>query len=141
KRLASGRDFNADTGRLNPNADVALLDEAGATALATRLQDQPFTVASVETRAHTERPKAPFITSTLQQEAGRKLGFSAARTMHVAQGLYDRGLITYMRTDSTTLSDQAISAARERIASLYGAEYLPREPRVYRSRVKNAQEA
>ncbi len=117
KRLASGRDFDATTGRLNPDADVALLDEAGATALGTRLEDQPFTVASVESRAHAERPKAPFITSTLQQEAGRKLGFSSARTMHVAQGLYERGLITYMRTDSTSLSAQAVSAARNRIRS------------------------
>ena len=141
KRLASGRDFNADTGQLNPNADVALLDEDGATALATRLQDQPFTVASVETRAHTERPKAPFITSTLQQEAGRKLGFSSARTMHVAQGLYERGLITYMRTDSTSLSAQAVSAARNQIRSMYGEAYLPDQPREYRSKVKNAQEA
>ena len=141
KRLASGRDFDAATGRLNPNADVALLDEPGAIALAARLEDRPFTVASVETRAHTERPKAPFITSTLQQEAGRKLGFSAARTMHVAQGLYERGLITYMRTDSTSLSAQAVSAARNQIRSMYGEAYLPDKPREYRSKVKNAQEA
>ncbi len=141
KRLASGRDFDADTGRLQAAADVALLDEAGALALAERLEDQPFTVASVETRAHTERPKAPFITSTLQQEAGRKLGFSSARTMHVAQGLYERGLITYMRTDSTSLSGQAVSAARRQIASMYGDAYLPEQPREYRSKVKNAQEA
>ncbi len=141
KRLASGRDFDAATGQLNANADVALLDEAGAAALATRLEDQPFRVASVETRAHTERPKAPFITSTLQQEAGRKLGFSSARTMHVAQGLYERGLITYMRTDSTSLSEQAIRAARRQIATMYGDAYLPEKPREYRSKVKNAQEA
>ena len=141
KRLASGRDFDAATGRLQAGADVALLDEAGALALAERLEDQPFTVASVETRAHTERPKAPFITSTLQQEAGRKLGFSSARTMHVAQGLYERGLITYMRTDSTSLSGQAVSAARHQIASMYGDAYLPEQPREYRSKVKNAQEA
>jgi DNA topoisomerase-1 len=141
KRLASGRDFDAATGQLNAAADVARLDEPGAVALAARLEDQPFRVASVETRAHTERPKAPFITSTLQQEAGRKLGFSAARTMHVAQGLYERGLITYMRTDSTSLSAQAISAARRQIASMYGDTYLPEKPREYRSKVKNAQEA
>jgi DNA topoisomerase-1 len=141
KRLASGRDFDPDTGRLNDAADVALLDEAAVTALGTRLQDQPFTVASVESRTHAERPKAPFITSTLQQEAGRKLGFSSARTMHVAQGLYERGLITYMRTDSTSLSAQAVSAARNRIRSLYGDAYLPEQPREYRSKVKNAQEA
>ncbi|MDQ1430954.1 MAG: topoisomerase, partial [Actinomycetota bacterium] len=141
KRLASGRDFDAATGRLNAAADVALLDEPGAVALASRLEDRPFRVASVETRAHTERPKAPFITSTLQQEAGRKLGFSSARTMHVAQGLYERGLITYMRTDSTSLSAQAVSAARRQIASMYGDAYLPEKAREYRSKVKNAQEA
>ncbi len=141
KRLASGRDFDANTGQLDPEADVALLDEPGAVALASRLDDQPFRVSSVETRAHAERPKAPFITSTLQQEAGRKLGFSSARTMHVAQGLYERGLITYMRTDSTSLSAQAISAARRQIASMYGDAYLPDQPREYRSKVKNAQEA
>jgi DNA topoisomerase-1 len=141
KRLASGRDFDADTGRLTSSSDVALLDEDAATALAARLEDQPFTVASVESRTHGERPKAPFITSTLQQEAGRKLGFSSARTMHVAQGLYERGLITYMRTDSTSLSAQAVSAARSRIRSLYGESYLPEQPREYRAKVKNAQEA
>ena len=128
KRLASGRDFDADTGQLQPGADVALLDEAGALALAERLEDQPFTVASVETRAHTERPKAPFITSTLQQEAGRKLGFSSARTMHVAQGLYERGLITYMRTDSTSLSGQAVSAARRQIARCTATPTSPSSP-------------
>ncbi|MFI5047385.1 MAG: type I DNA topoisomerase [Acidimicrobiia bacterium] len=141
RRPASGRDFDSSTGRLVERDDVQLLEEAGATALAARLQDRPFTVASVESRLTTERPKAPFITSTLQQEASRKLGFSAARTMHVAQGLYERGLITYMRTDSTTLAGQAISAARRQIAGMYGNEYLPAEPRQYRSKVKNAQEA
>ena len=98
-------------------------------------------MVSVESRLTTERPRAPFITSTLQQEASRKLGFSAARTMHVAQGLYERGLITYMRTDSTTLSDAAVGAARAQVTELYGAEYLPDSPRVYASKVKNAQEA
>src|SRR5205085_3150980 len=137
--LASGRDFDPDTGRLTAAADVALLDEPAVVALAERLEDQPFTVASVEARTQSERPKAPFITSTLQQEAGRKLGFSSARTMHVAQGLYERGLITYMRTDSTSLSAQAVSAARNRIRALYGDAYLPDQPREYRSKVKNAQ--
>jgi DNA topoisomerase I len=141
RRPASGRDFDASTGQLVARDDVVLLDEAAATALTARLEDQPFTVASVESRLTTERPKAPFITSTLQQEASRKLGFSAARTMHVAQGLYDRGLITYMRTDSTTLAGQAISAARSQITRMYGDAYLPAEPRTYRSKVKNAQEA
>jgi len=141
RRPASGRDFDSSTGRLIERDDVVLLDEPGATALGARLQDQPFAVASVESRLTTERPKAPFITSTLQQEASRKLGYSAARTMHVAQGLYERGLITYMRTDSTTLAGQAISAARRQIATMYGDAYLPSEPRQYRSKVKNAQEA
>ena len=108
---------------------------------ASRLDAAAFTVASVETRTFTEKPKAPFITSTLQQEAGRKLGFSAGRTMSIAQGLYERGLITYMRTDSTTLSEQAVSAARRQITSLYGGDFLPDQPREYRSKVKNAQEA
>jgi DNA topoisomerase-1 len=141
KRLAQGRDFDAATGRLAGDADVALLDEAGAIALAGRLDAQPFRVASIETRTQAERPRAPFITSTLQQEAGRKLGFSSARTMHVAQGLYERGLITYMRTDSTTLSAQAVQAARRQIQHLYGDEYPPPKTREYRSKVKNAQEA
>ncbi|HEY7105434.1 MAG TPA: type I DNA topoisomerase [Acidimicrobiia bacterium] len=141
KRLASGRDFDPDTGVLAAGADVALLDEAAAFGLAERLGDQPFRVASVESRTVTERPKAPFITSTLQQEAGRKLGFSAGRTMSVAQGLYERGLITYMRTDSTTLADQAVEAARAQIRRMYGNEYVPEHARTYRSRVKNAQEA
>ncbi len=141
KRLASGRDFDANTGALFAGADVALLDEEAAVALAARLDDQPFRVASVEARTVTERPKAPFITSTLQQEAARKLGFSAARTMHVAQGLYERGLITYMRTDSTSLADQAVQAARAQIRRMYGNDYLPEQPRTYRNKVKNAQEA
>jgi len=141
RRLALGRDFDADTGRLTADANVALLDEAGAVALATRLDDAAFTVTSVETRTFTEKPKAPFITSTLQQEAGRKLGFSAGRTMSIAQGLYERGLITYMRTDSTSLSEQAVSAARRQIGRLYGDDFLPPQPRTYRSKVKNAQEA
>ncbi len=141
RRLASGRDFDADTGALGANADVVLLDEGGAAALADRLADRPFDVASVESRVHNERPKAPFITSTLQQEAARKLGFSAARAMHVAQGLYERGLITYMRTDSTALSDQAVRAARSQIGRMYGDDYLPDQPRSYRNKVKNAQEA
>jgi DNA topoisomerase-1 len=141
KRLALGRDFDAATGRLSATADVTLLDEAGAVALATRLEEQPFHVSSIESRSQAERPRAPFITSTLQQEAGRKLGFSSARTMHVAQGLYERGLITYMRTDSTSLSAQAVRAARSQIQRMYGDDYLPAQPREYRSKVKNAQEA
>ncbi len=141
RRVASGRDFDANTGALNAGADVTLLDAPAAHALADGLADQPFRVTSIETRTVVERPRAPFMTSTLQQEAGRKLGFSAARTMHVAQGLYERGLITYMRTDSTSLAGQAIDAARSRIRALYGPEYLPDSPREYRRKVKNAQEA
>ena len=141
KRLASGRDFEATTGELTAAAEVALLDEAGVAALAERLKDAPFRVASVETKAQTERPKPPFTTSTLQQEAARKLGFSAARAMSVAQTLYETGFITYMRTDSTNLSTEALTAARDRIRTLYGDEYLPPEPRIYRGKVKNAQEA
>ena len=146
RRLALGRDFDADTGALKASgskegAQVALLTEDDARALAARLADTPFTVASVDTKQFMERPKAPFITSTLQQEAGRKLGFSAGRTMSIAQGLYERGLITYMRTDSTSLSEQAVRAARTQIAKLYGDAYLPAHPREYRSKVKNAQEA
>ncbi|MFN8027615.1 MAG: type I DNA topoisomerase [Acidimicrobiia bacterium] len=141
KRLALGRDFDPDTGALKADSNVALLDEGAVVALAARLDGVDFTVASVDTKQHMEKPKAPFITSTLQQEAGRKLGFSAGRTMSIAQGLYERGLITYMRTDSTSLSEQAVSAARRQIASLYGDAYLPAQPREYRSKVKNAQEA
>lgn len=141
RRMASGRDFDAATGHLSATADVALLDEATASRLAETLRDAPFRVTSVESKAFTERPKAPFTTSTLQQEAARKLGFTAARTMAVAQGLYEHGYITYMRTDATTLSGQAITAARQQIAARYGDEYLPAEARQYRGKVKNAQEA
>jgi DNA topoisomerase-1 len=141
RRLATGRDFEPTTGELAAGVDVARLDEATAHALGEGLRAAPFRVESVEAKALTERPKAPFTTSTLQQEAGRKLGFTAARTMAVAQGLYEQGYITYMRTDATYLSDQAITAAREQIRARYGDDYLPAEPRQYRGRVKNAQEA
>jgi DNA topoisomerase-1 len=141
RRLATGRDFEPTTGRLAPGAEVALLDEPGAASLAERFADAVFTVDSVETRSQTERPRAPFTTSTLQQEAGRKLGFSAGRAMSVAQKLYENGYITYMRTDATFLSDEAITGARNQIRALYGDDYLPAEPRTYRGKVKNAQEA
>jgi DNA topoisomerase-1 len=141
RRLARGNDFDPATGRVVENRDVVILDEAGARALAERLDDSEFTVASVESSQFTEKPKAPFTTSSLQQEAGRKLRFGAKRTMDVAQDLYDQGYITYMRTDSTTLSGQAVAAARTSIRELYGEAYLPSEPREYRTRVKNAQEA
>jgi len=141
RRVAEGRDFDPATGRIAADRDVVLLDAPGAAELADRLRDAPFAVASVEAEPFTERPRAPFTTSTLQQEASRKLRYGAARTMSIAQRLYERGFITYMRTDSTNLSDQAITAARAAITREYGAEYLPAEPRVYRSKVKNAQEA
>jgi DNA topoisomerase-1 len=146
RRLAEGRDFDPETGQLatapdGADRDVVLLNAREAEALAGRLSDAPFTVESVESAPFTERPRGPFTTSTLQQEAGRKLRLGAARTMSIAQRLYERGYITYMRTDSTNLSEQAITAARSAITEQYGKEYLPAEPRVYKSRVKNAQEA
>ncbi len=141
RRLATGKDFEATTGHLTAQADVALLGEDEAAALAAALTDVPFRVDSVETKAQVERPKAPFTTSTLQQEAGRKLNFSAARAMSIAQKLYENGHITYMRTDSTNLSAQAVSGARSQIRALYGDDYLPAEARTYRGKVKNAQEA
>jgi DNA topoisomerase I len=140
RRLASGRDFE-ESGQLKADADVVLLDEGSAVDLAGRLAGASFSVASVEERPFTRRPYAPFITSTLQQEAGRKLRFSSARTMQVAQRLYENGYITYMRTDSTTLSETAVAAARQRIETLYGKAYLPDAPRRYEKKVKNAQEA
>ena len=143
--MASGRDFDAATGQVAADArggdPVVHLHQADAEALVERLRDVGYGVASVESKAFTERPKPPFTTSTLQQEAGRKLRFSAGRTMRVAQGLYERGYVTYVRTDSTNLSDQAINGAREQIRSLFGNEYLPDEPRTYQGKVKNAQEA
>ena len=144
-KVASGRDFDPVTGQVAAGArsgdPVVHLQQADAEALVERLRDVAYRVASVESRALTERPKPPFTTSTLQQEAGRKLRFSAGRTMRVAQGLYERGYLTYVRTDSTNLSDQAINGAREQIRSLYGDEYLPDTPRTYQGKVKNAQEA
>jgi DNA topoisomerase-1 len=139
-RVATGRDFD-DTGKLK--AEVTALDESAAEALATALREDSttLTVASVESKPYTRRPAAPFTTSTLQQEAARKLRFSARQTMSVAQGLYENGYITYMRTDSPSLSQQAISAARAQAKSLYGAESVPEKPRTYAGKSKNAQEA
>ncbi|MBW4033720.1 MAG: type I DNA topoisomerase [Acidobacteria bacterium] len=140
KRVASGRDFD-DKGVLG--GEAVALDETAAETLANalRLPSTSFTVTSVESKPYTRRPAAPFTTSTLQQEAARKLRFSARQTMSVAQGLYENGHITYMRTDSSTLSQQAIDAARNQAAQLYGAETVPDKPRVYASKSKNAQEA
>jgi DNA topoisomerase-1 len=139
KKVASGRDFD-DRGRLTAK-NAVLLDETAARALATGLADAPFSVRSVEEKPYTRRPAAPFTTSTLQQEAARKLRFSARVTMQVAQRLYENGYITYMRTDSTALSDQAVSAARRQASELYGPNFVPSRPRVYASKAKNAQEA
>ncbi|MBL7496258.1 type I DNA topoisomerase [Frankia sp. CNm7] len=139
RRLATGRDFDA-TGRLT-SAEVVRLDEAAARGLADRLAATTFAVRSVETKPYKRSPYAPFMTSTLQQEAGRKLRFSSQRTMQIAQKLYENGYITYMRTDSTNLSETALAAAREQARQLYGPEYVPDKPRIYTKKVKNAQEA
>jgi DNA topoisomerase-1 len=139
RRVAQGRDFTS-VGELR-GADVLHLDAAAAAALAERLESTAFAVSSVERKPYKRSPYAPFRTTTLQQEASRKLGFSAKHTMSVAQRLYENGYITYMRTDSVTLSQTAISAARKQAAELYGASYVPDAPRTYASKVKNAQEA
>jgi DNA topoisomerase-1 len=139
KRVAQGRDFGQNGNLRSP--ELVRLDEAGARGLATRLEDASFAVRSVEEKPHTRRPAPPFMTSTLQQEASRKLRFSAQTTMRVAQRLYESGYITYMRTDSTTLSEAALVAARRQATELYGAEFVPAQPRRWERRVKNAQEA
>lgn len=140
-RLATGRDFDSN-GQLKGNAaDVRVLGESDARALAQALGERDFKVASVEEKPYTRKPYAPFMTSTLQQEAGRKLRFTSERTMRVAQKLYENGYITYMRTDSTTLSESAITAARSQATQLYGKEYVSPSPRQYTRKVKNAQEA
>ena len=138
-RVATGKDFTEGGERARD--DVMVLDETAARGLAEALRPAEFTVRSVTERPYTSKPHAPFITSTLQQEAGRKLRFTASRTMQVAQRLYENGYITYMRTDSTTLSEQALNAARSQARELYGPEYVPAQPRLYVKKVKNAQEA
>ena len=143
RRLATGKDFGPD-GRLTPaarSAEVELLDEAGAGAVRRALAERPVAVRSVERKPYTRRPSPPFMTSTLQQEAGRKLRMSSAQAMSTAQRLYENGYITYMRTDSTTLSDTALTAARAQILEKYGQAYLFDAPRRYANKVKNAQEA
>ena len=141
KRVASGRDFDETTGKLNEKDSIILLDEAAAQRLEKSLASATPEVAEVESKPFTQRPYAPFTTSTLQQEGSRKLGFGAKRTMAIAQTLYENGFITYMRTDSTNLSDEAISAARSLIGKEFGPEFLPSSPRIYKTKVKNAQEA
>ena len=139
RRVASGRDFG-DDGSLTRD-DVVVLDEVSANSLAAGLVDRHLTVDSVEARPYRRRPAAPFITSTFQQEAGRRLRMSASMAMHAAQGLYQKGYITYMRTDSTTLSDTALRAARDQITERFGTGYLPDAPRTFQKKVRNAQEA
>ncbi|GAQ58237.1 type I DNA topoisomerase [Streptomyces acidiscabies] len=139
RRVAQGRDFDS-LGQLK-SEQILHLDEANARALAAALEETRFAVRSVESKPYRRSPYAPFRTTTLQQEASRKLGFGAKATMQVAQKLYENGFITYMRTDSTTLSDTAINAARAQVTQLYGADYLPSAPRTYAGKVKNAQEA
>jgi DNA topoisomerase-1 len=138
KRIATGRDFG-ETGQLS--RDVVHLSGDGAGALAARLQDSSFTVRAVEERPYRRSPYPPFMTSTLQQEGSRKLRLTARLVMALAQRLYENGYITYMRTDSTTLSETALSAARAQARELYGADYVPDAPRRYERKVKNAQEA
>ena len=139
RRVATGRDFDPETGRVT--SDVVHLDEAGARGLAARLEGTRMAVSRVDERPYRRRPYAPFMTSTLQQEAGRKLGWSSQQTMRTAQRLYENGFITYMRTDSTNLSETALSAARNQARELYGDAYVPAEPRRYSKKAKGAQEA
>ncbi|RLL68189.1 type I DNA topoisomerase [Streptomyces sp. Z26] len=143
RRVAQGRDFGPDGQLKSGSVDARVLhvDEATARGLADGLRDSAFAVRSVESKPYRRSPYPPFRTTTLQQEASRKLGFGAKATMQVAQKLYENGFITYMRTDSTTLSDTAVTAARAQVTQLYGADYLPSSPRTYSSKVKNAQEA
>ncbi len=144
-RLASGRDFDDDTGTLKAGLtagqNILLLGEGDARALAERLKNEAWTVHKVEERTGKRSPAAPFTTSTLQQEASRKLGSSAKETMRLAQGLYENGYITYMRTDSTNLATEAVEGARKAVETRYGKEYLSPSPRSYSKKAKNAQEA
>ena len=140
RKIPSGKDFDSTTGKLK-KPKLLQLDEQQSTELAAKLRSADFKVTSVEVKPFTERPRPPFTTSTLQQEANRKLGFTAQRTMRAAQKLYENGYITYMRTDSTTLSKEAIGAARDLVRSEYGDNFLHPDVRVYAGKVKNAQEA
>jgi len=140
KRVASGKDFDPDTGKLVRD-DVELVTAEAAARLRESLESGAFRILSAEEKPYTRSPAAPFTTSTLQQEGNRKLRFDAKRTMRAAQRLYENGFITYMRTDSVTLSKQAVDLARDAVRETYGAEYLPDEPRTYKGKVQNAQEA
>ena len=140
RRIPSGKDFDSATGQIK-DASFMLLDETGAQQLLQKLKTGTFAVTKMQVKPYTQKPAAPFTTSTMQQEANRKLGFTARRTMSAAQSLYENGYITYMRTDSTSLAKVAVDAARELVGEEYGQDYLPEEPRTYRSTVRNAQEA
>ncbi len=140
KRIPAGKDFDPATGKLRDN-NLLLLDQPAAEKLVEALRKGDYRVQSVEVKPFVERPKAPFTTSTLQQDANRKMGFTARRTMQVAQSLYENGYITYMRTDSTSLANEAVQAARDLVQQQYGDSFLHPTPRVYASKVKNAQEA
>ncbi len=140
KRLAAGKDFDS-SGKFLGEGKVVRLNEAESRALAASLRGADFRVSGTDEKPFTQRPYAPFITSTLQQEGGRKLGFGAQRTMRAAQRLYEGGYITYMRTDSTNLSKEALTAARKQVVDLYGELFLHPTPRTYEKKVKNAQEA
>ncbi len=137
-KVATGKDF---TSLGQPRGKVVVVDETRARALASDLMPAEFTVRSVEEKPYRSTPKAPFMTSTLQQEGGRKLRLSASQVMRLAQGLYERGYITYMRTDNTVLSDEALAAVRTEVGTTYGAQFLSPGPRQYSSKIKNAQEA
>jgi DNA topoisomerase I len=140
ERVATGKSFEKETGALVQKNTLAL-DKEGAEKLAANLKDHDWKVSSLEQKPGTQNPYAPFITSTLQQEGIRKLRMSSQQVMRVAQRLYENGYITYMRTDSVNLSNEAITAARSAISSMYGDEYMPKSPRQYKSNAKNAQEA
>ncbi len=140
RKIPAGKDFDSATGKLkDPN--LLLLDQTAAEKLVEALRSGDYRVLSVDVKPFTERPKAPFTTSTLQQEANRKMGFTARRTMQVAQSLYENGYITYMRTDSTSLASEAVRAARDLVQQQYGTAFLHPTERVYSTKVKNAQEA
>ena len=141
KRLATGSDFDPNTGKVAEDRDVVLLNEAETIALKERIQDKTWEVTNREERPTTRKPAPPFTTSTLQQESNRKLGISARDTMRIAQRLYEQGYITYMRTDSVHLSEQAIAAARSCVEKMYGKKYLSPSPRKYKNKNKGAQEA
>jgi len=140
KRIPVGKDFDDKTGKIK-DPQLLLLDETASNELAAKLRQEEFKVSGLNERPYTDRPRAPFTTTSMQAEANRKLGFSSQRTMRTAQSLYEAGHITYMRTDSTNLAKVAVEAARDLVRSNYGDEYLPEKPPTYSKKVKNAQEA